>query len=79
MNISKKAQLVITSLLIAAPASAQTTYLIIKSTDWSDGARVSLISIPLVSRDQCEEEGAYLTSSERFEIRKTKEVYECIT
>ena len=65
------------SLGFAMPASSQTTYLVIKSDEQSAG--VYIHSIPMLSIDQCEEAGAVIIGSSRFDTKHSKEDgFECI-
>ena len=68
------------SLITASiPVQAETVYLIYKASIYDSwGNAVTLHSIPMPSIDHCEEVGAELMSSERFEIRKGKDAFECI-
>jgi len=62
------------------PIQAETIYLIYKSSIFDRyGTAVTLHSIPMPSIDHCEEVGAELMSSQRFEIREGKDAFECIT
>ena len=64
---------------VSMPVQAETIYLIYKSSIYDSwGNAVTLHSIPMPSIDHCEEVGAELMSSKRFEIR-TKDAFECIT
>ena len=66
-------------LLASLPASAE-VYLLIKSTSgkYSDSG-IALHSIPMKSMEQCEEAGALLASSKRFDVAKaTPDGFECI-
>jgi hypothetical protein len=64
-------------LLASAPASAETVYLIIKSVG---GPRnPALVSIPMKSMESCEEEGARISSSPRFQMKHAdNDLYECV-
>ena len=68
------------SLITASiPVQAETVYLIYKASIYDSwGNAVTLHSIPMPSIDHCEEVGAELMSSKRFEIRKGKDAFECI-
>lgn len=68
------------SLITASiPVQAETVYLIYKTSIYDSwGNAVTLHSIHMPSIDHCEEVGAELISSERFEIRKGKDAFECI-
>ena len=66
---------------VSIPVQAETIYLIIKSeaTQYQRGTGVSLHSIPMASLDQCEEMGALIISSERFDAGSAKkDGFECI-
>ena len=71
-------------LLIAAPliplaARAETIYLIIKSEGSGSDNQVALLKIPMESIEQCEEQGATLVSSQRFDAKYAKnDGFECI-
>jgi len=71
----------IASLLAAPiPVQAENVYLIYKSSIYDSwGNAVALHSIPMPSIDHCEEVGAELMSSKRFEIPRGKDAFECIT
>ena len=73
--------LTLVSLIFASmPVKAETVYLIYKSSIYDSwGNAVTLHSIPMPSTDHCEEVGAELMSSKRFEIRKGKDAFECIS
>ena len=73
--------LTLVSLIFASmPVKAETVYLIYKSSIYDSwGNAVTLHSIPMPSMDHCEEVGAELMSSQRFEIREGKDAFECIT
>ena len=65
--------------VFSLPASAQTIYLVIKSRGGGDSHSVSLVSIPMSSVEQCEEEGALITASNRFDLRHASlDTFECI-
>ena len=65
---------------MSAPVQAETVYLTYKSSIYdSQGNAVTLHSIAMPSIDHCEEVGAELMSSKRFEIKGGKDVFECIT
>jgi hypothetical protein len=68
-------------MLVSLPAQSETVYLIIKSKiHFGQGSGISLYSIPMDSMDQCEEQGAVLVTSERFDLRKAaQDAFECIT
>ena len=62
---------------VSIPVQAETVYLLIKS-DRSAGG-IALHSIPMKSLDQCEEAGAMIISSERFDTKiATRDAFECI-
>ena len=62
---------------IGIPVYAQTTYLVIKSDEYTSG--VALHSIPMLSKEQCEEAGAVIISSSRFDTNhSTEDGFECI-
>ena len=66
---------------VTMPVQAETIYLLIKSdaTEWKRGNGVALHSIPMTSLEQCEEMGALIISSERFDAGSAKEDgFECI-
>lgn len=65
---------------ISMPVKAETIHLLIKSRFWGTGGAsgLELISIPMNSFDACEEQGAHLISSKRFEIGETQDAFECI-
>ena len=68
-------------IFVSIPVQAETIHLLIKSRFWggSKGASgLELISIPMKSIDHCEEQGAYLISSECFVISDTKDAFECM-
>lgn len=71
----------VTSLMVASiPVQAETIYLLIKSesrAQWGGG--VALHSIPMTSLDQCEEMGALIIASDRFDAGYSKDDgFECI-
>lgn len=76
-----KALLLITAaLLITLPAKGETVYLLIKSYGSANGIGLALHSLPMASIDQCEEMGATVISSERFDLYVAKhDAFECIT
>lgn len=63
----KKAFLFFVALSLASPVRSETVYLLIKSK--LKGKGVSLVAIPMASREDCEEEGVLVTTSERFDLR----------
>lgn len=63
---------------LAVPAEAETTFLVLKST--LQGKGISLVTIPMTSIDKCEEQGALITTSERFDIRfANQDAFECVS
>ena len=70
--------LAIASLMtIPATVQAETIYLIIKAGQYQTG--IALQSIPMTSMDQCEEAGALIVGSERFDVSTArKDGFECI-
>ena len=66
-------------LLASIPANAE-VYLLIKSTSGKySNSGIALHSIPMKSMEQCEEAGALLASSKRFDVAKaTPDGFECI-
>ena len=70
----------IAALLVGLPAQSETVYLIYKASIYDSwGVSVSIHSLPMPSIDSCEEVGAELISSKRFEFRDGKDVFECVT
>lgn len=66
-------------LLASAPASADTVYLIIKSEGYGKDNSVALLKVPMNSIEQCEEQGAILLSSKRFDTKYLeRDGFECI-
>ena len=64
---------------VSIPVQAETVYLIYKSSIYDSwGNAVTLHSIAMPSIDHCEEVGAELISSKRFEIPKGKDTFECL-
>ena len=66
---------------VSMPVQAETIHLLLKSRFWGGNKGASgleLLSIPMNSMDQCEEQGAYLISSKRFELGDTRDAFECI-
>ena len=65
---------------VSVPVHAKTVYLLIKSESTGSNARsVSLHSLPMESVEQCEEAGAVIIASERFDTRFAKlDGFECI-
>ena len=73
--------LVVASLMaVALPVQSESVYLLIKSarnTKLTGG--IALHSIPMESLDQCEEVGALIVSSQRFDLKYASEdAFECI-
>ena len=69
------------SLGFAMPVSAETTYLVIKSEMFArkTGVGLALIKIPMLSKEQCEEAGAEIIGSSRFDTKLAGEDgFECI-
>lgn len=68
------------ALLIGLPAQSETVYLLIKSYGVVNGIGLALHSLPMSSIDQCEEMGALLIASKRFDLKAANhEAYECLT
>lgn len=71
-------------LLLAAPlaplpANAETVYLIIKTSGSGKSTVPALLSVPMTSMEDCEEEGARIITSKRFDIQYVSEdAFECI-
>lgn len=67
-------------MVVSMPVQAETVYLIIKSEVRAGyGVGLALHSIPMSSPEQCEEAGAMLLSSERFDMKYAKrDGFECI-
>ena len=65
---------------VSMPVSAETIYLLIKSeASGKNAISVSLHSLPMESMEQCEEAGAVIIASERFDTRSAKrDGFECI-
>lgn len=64
---------------ISMPVQAETVYLLYKASIYDSwGVSVTLHSLPMPSIDRCEEVGAELISSKRFEVRDGKDVFECV-
>ena len=71
--------IILVTVLSYLPASAETVYLIIKSRGGGESHSVSLVSVPMSSVEQCEEEGALITASKRFDLTHASlDVFECI-
>ena len=65
-------------IVISLPVQAETIYLLIKSERTASG--MALHSLPMETSDQCEEAGALVISSERFDTKFGKrDAFECIT
>lgn len=61
------------------PANAETVYLIIKSRGSGRANATALLSIPMKSMETCEEEGARIISSKRFDMDYLhEEAFECV-
>lgn len=72
---------VLMSTVNSAPAFSQTTYLLIKSEVKAKhlGVGVSIHSVPMTSLEQCEEAGAVIIASSRFDTSNaTRDGFECI-
>ena len=77
------------ALLIAAPlaplpASAQNVYLLIKSAARYDEPALSVTTIPMSSLEACEEEGAKVATSKRYNVSSQLSareftVFECVS
>ena len=66
-------------MFVSMPVKAETVYLVIKSAINSYGSGIALHSIPMDSLDQCEEMGALIISSDRFDAgRAHKDGFECV-
>ena len=65
---------------MSALVQAETVYLVIKSEASSrDGTGLAIHSIPMKTMDACEEAGALLIASERFDIKYSRrDAFECI-
>jgi hypothetical protein len=65
---------------VTLPANAETIYLIIKSSyklGYAGG--LTLVTIPMETMDKCEEAGATIASSTRFDLRGAEsDAFECI-
>ena len=73
--------LAIASLMaISMPVQAETVYLVIKSVKGKYNAGgVSLHSLPMKSMEQCEEAGALIVTSTRFDVRSSSnDGFECV-
>ena len=65
------------SLVNSVPSFSQTTYLLIKSEVGAVG--VSIHSVPMTTLEQCEEAGAILIASSRFDTRNaSRDGFECV-
>ena len=69
------------ALLVGLPVQAETVYLVLKSRSLksSAGVGLSVVTIPMTSLDECEEQGTLLISSDRFDMDYEYGVFECIT
>lgn len=65
---------------ISTPVQAETVYLLIKSEmNYKYGGGLAVHSIPMPSAEKCEEAGALLISSERFDTKyANRDGFECI-
>ena len=66
---------------VSVPVQAETVYLLIKSESnaYQRGGGVALHSIPMTSLDKCEEMGALIIASDRFNAGYAKDDgFECI-
>ena len=72
--------LALASSAVSSPALAENIYLLIKSeASGKNAISVSLHSLPMESMEQCEEAGAVIIASERFDTRSAKrDGFECI-
>ena len=62
---------------VSMSVHAETIYLIVKSAQYGTG--IALQSIPMKSMEQCEEAGALLMSSERFDVKNiVRDGFECV-
>jgi hypothetical protein len=75
----------IVTLFVAAPlltssARAETIYLILKSDGYGGATNdVALLKVPMETIEQCEEEGAKIVTSKRFDTDGAKrDAFECI-
>ena len=65
-------------LLASIPANAETIYLVVKSKI-GDAGGITLLSIPMESMEKCEEAGATIVSSKRFDLSgASKDAFECV-
>ena len=70
---------VVSLLAVSVPVQAETIYLIIKSDKQNHTGGLALHSIPMETMDQCEEAGALLIASDRFDSRFAKDDgFECL-
>jgi len=67
------------ALLVGLPVQAETAYLVLKSMKNTTIGGITVVTIPMTSLDQCEEQGALLTTSKRFDRQYNQDVFECIT
>lgn len=73
----KKLVFMFLALFFSSPVQAETVYLVVKSK--LQGKGVSLVAIPMTSREQCEEEGVLITTSQRFDLRfANQDAFECV-
>ena len=62
---------------VSVPVQAETVYLLIKPESYK--LNTSIHSIPMDSHEQCEEAGAVIVGSSRFDTKhSTKEEFECV-
>jgi hypothetical protein len=66
-------------LVYSVPSFSQTAYLLIKSEVRDNGVGVSIHSVPMTTLEQCEEAGAILIASSRFDTRNaSRDGFECV-
>lgn len=72
--------LFISAPLIPITANAETIYLILKSDGYGGSTNdVALLKVPMPTLEQCEEEGARIITSKRFDTDGAKrDAFECI-
>ena len=71
--------LLLTAPLVPLPASADTFYLIIKTRGSGKSRVPALLSVPMTSMEDCEEAGARIITSKRFDIDYASEdAFECL-
>lgn len=67
---------------VSIPVAAETTYLVVKSGMYArkkTGVGLALIKTPMLSQEQCEEAGAALVASSRFDTNLAGEDgFECL-